>query len=933
MTHPNRSLTLLSLTMVLGTLILCPAHSVRADYVPQERGGTTNWLVSELEGLLESGARTATEELLTWLGKAVVEYFSPQIADLLFGGSGDSAEMNTQRIIDEVRRLHADLASRADDSLDEVMTQYKSEVMATFNGGLDNLSNWQAFRDPIDRMDTTDTLLFTAEQQFSETRLLLESYLSDPSPDPRIQFRRLQLLQTHATATRLELTTEQLYRGMVAIRSAFRSAYGRYAGRAEYDTWTASLSSEQIEEIERSSWSDDALPRKITAVLDFYASLAERDDLRAYVEDIFTPPVAHMMVFTGNRELFDRSSETNDEGSWGLGGEVYARLDGARWYYYVDVPSADCLDGTPYRTLRSDGRSFWAEDPAAPSASACNRFWIVDPSVSNSADPAYYRYRASMDGYEMWYGASPYDLHKDLVHGDLVREIYGPVALLLDALHAEHFTGSRPLNLWDEVLNEYDVQVGLLAAGQSYDEAVAVDAALRSRCGASPSSVGVAMWSAMLAQTVANGGTPVMCQDALEPDNSWGDAAELHPGMQRRLSLNVPDDVDILRFELLRNHSVLITVEPDEAAFALPPVVELWTQSAGQAEPELVAAASDHPDFGLAIALHAAADETYRHEMLRAFVRIRSEGDETGAYAVAIQTRGPVLPEDGGSFTPVVGSSSGLMEWPKKPGEDGAIEVEESPDAYRLEPSPTGETGVEEITVRGVIHTGGEWIVEHSVLGQTAGADQDPYVIWVPAGHRLSLTIAPVTPDAGQPHGRLTDPWLQARATDDASGWPETGHTLSVTPNLGCSTDGRDVLLRVDGLFDGNYRRDTGSYRLTARLERVSDFYLGSFSGLCTVRDAVAGHLAPLAGRWRPYAPLEEIRVELTVAKMPARPGDPYVLYATTKINGKAVDVFKVEALSTKSTLPFSSLLVLFNTAEMGPLSGLLDSQALPSGK
>lgn len=39
---------------------------------------------------------------------------------------------------------------------------------------------------------------------------------------------------------------------------------------------------EQINEIQESIWSDDSLPRKVTAILDFYASLAARDDLRDY---------------------------------------------------------------------------------------------------------------------------------------------------------------------------------------------------------------------------------------------------------------------------------------------------------------------------------------------------------------------------------------------------------------------------------------------------------------------------------------------------------------------------------------------------------------------------------------------------------------------------------------------------------------------------
>jgi len=128
-----------------------------------------------------------------------------------------------------------------------------------------------------------------------------------------------------------------------------------------------------------------------------------------------------------------------------------------RWYYYVDVPEAECLDGYAYRGL-SDGHYPWAEIPDEPSQSDCNRYWIVNPHTFSTADPEYYRFRASFDGYDMWFASSMdiYNMHKELVKGDFLRLIYGPTSLILDAMYTEINGGERPANRWDDALARYD---------------------------------------------------------------------------------------------------------------------------------------------------------------------------------------------------------------------------------------------------------------------------------------------------------------------------------------------------------------------------------------------------------------------------------------------------------------------------------------------
>lgn len=110
-----------------------------------------------------------------------------------------------------------------------------------------------------------------------------------------------------------------------------------------------------------------------------------------------------METFNGNTGLYFDTDVVNDASNWGMPDEpeaAVARLDGMRWYYYVDVTNADCLEGYAYRGL-SDGHYPWAEDPEEPSQSDCNRYWIVNPHAMSASDPDYYRFRASFDQYDM----------------------------------------------------------------------------------------------------------------------------------------------------------------------------------------------------------------------------------------------------------------------------------------------------------------------------------------------------------------------------------------------------------------------------------------------------------------------------------------------------------------------------------------------------
>ncbi|NAT11340.1 hypothetical protein C4E22_07380 [ANME-1 cluster archaeon AG-394-G06] len=638
-----------------------------------------------------------------------------------------------------------------------------------------------------------------------------------------------------------------------------------------------------------------------------------------------------METFNGNPNMYDNKDVVNDEANWGTPDEpdaAVARLDGMRWYYYVDVSRAECLEGYAYRRGLSDCHYPWAEVPGEPSQSDCNRYWIVNPHTFSTTDPEYYRFRASFDAYDMWFANSMdiYDMHKELVKGDFLRTIYGPSLLILDVMYTEIYGRERPANRWDEALARYDELVGLLGAGRSYEEAVEAGEALLDRCGVSPEDPGLFIWYEMLKMEVEDPLNPPLCPDTFEENNTWEKAAQIEPGYYNHMNLNVPADIDIYQFELLADNSVLIDLDYEEAAFTSPPVVELWGQLPDEDEPSLIESASEHEEYGLSILLPRRSDRTYRHRKMTAFVKVYSPDNQTGEYAIAIQTKGPELTSYRDSESDSSGSSGVFLQRRGLiPTDDTMIVRETGDEPYRIEPESTEESDsglslnvYRTIALRSTIYIGGDWIKDHWHLGQTVGADIDRYVVEVPPGLALEISIIPSNPNLGMPYAKFEDRALMDRATIDYSQWPEGGHTIRVR-TTGYESS-RDVFFKVSGLYSNNYRRDTGSYRLTVTVEGTR----GVWYGLGILQRAVLDDVRQRIPSHHDIRAFGHMYVELGIVKVPDNPGDPFVLAAINYVSGSVINYYKFNPSGYKSDLPFREELKAFNKAQMGPMSRIM---------
>ena len=565
--------------LLLLLALVFVTHPVFADYHPRPNSGLEGWLWERMDDGVKSGIKAGAEALAKeWLGilaKTIVDYFSPSITELLFG-SDDAMAAHAKRIIEEVHAVHADLADRHRDLLDEMQDQFEADVEGHFDNAVLTLNSWSSIENPMMRIDNENSPLQDIILDLGVVRNTIQAYIDARSDNPRIQHRRLQLIPMHMMATQLEIMCWQFYYNNRAIERAFMRSHpidGEYASWDDFNAWRLGLTPEDLDIIQDEANSYIPFCETITLdVLDFYDRTAAIDDERAYIDDIFTPVVSHMVVFLGNENMYDSSAEMNDLSKWEtpevecsiVGGvcSAYVHLDGPRFYYYVDVPGPECLDGYVYDALvpTPTGSFGWAENHDAPSVSECNRYWIVDRDWYSSVLPEHDAAKGSFENYDQWFDDSFQirDLHKELEHGDALLGNYGPVAMFLDNLYAEYVGGTRAHNNWDDVLWRYDELVGLLGAGNSYTGAVAASERLAAECGATIESVGLEMWYEMLVAAVECPDDPIMCHDAFEDNNSFAHASQTGAGYYRNLNLNTPGDIDIFAFELLGDNSVLV---------------------------------------------------------------------------------------------------------------------------------------------------------------------------------------------------------------------------------------------------------------------------------------------------------------------------------------------------------------------------------------
>lgn len=489
-----------------------------ADYVkPQEIisvSTDTDWLYNAVGDGVEAGAKSVSEDLLSNVAEALVRSYAPEVADLLFGGSNE-LERHTQRVLDEIQATHRDLARRHRDLFDEVMDQFSVDLTGRLRSASDLMSSWLASDDLLRRYESAEVVR-EAMNDFNEVRTTLEEYIRSGAT-PAIQYRRLQLLGLQITAAQLAVIASGYYWGTISIRTTFlRSSYGGEESR--FDEWEESLSATDIAAIEAMNPEVDLFQRSVyEQVFAFYEDVAGADAVADFLDDVVTPPVSQMEVFQESTALYDNPGVVTDRSSWGLRGGgrgALSRLDGLRWYYYAAIPQppegpgATCLEGWAFDALTVRDRLPWVELEESPAASECNRFWILDPYLVSSGWPN--TSLGSFDAYSLWFedGAELYALHRSLIHGDLVRAIYGPASLILDRMYLEvHDGGSRHENRWDRILETYDRRVAMLGVadsytdGRSWEQVRAAEAALR-EWGATHSTLGLRDWQRALSAYV-----------------------------------------------------------------------------------------------------------------------------------------------------------------------------------------------------------------------------------------------------------------------------------------------------------------------------------------------------------------------------------------------------------------------------------------------
>jgi len=476
----------------------------------------------------EPGVESVLLDVLTALGQAVVALVSvtyPQagatLGDILSTvtdvvrsllNNGEGANEQTQRMINEIRDAHCNLLRGLEANLDEIMDQYKVDLASSMEAQADNIYQWLATDDQLmQRKDISD--MDVAWRELDLVRITIQNYIESDA-DPRIMYRRLQLLPSHIIAALLSVQAHLYETELRAFHAAFlRSPYGSEESR--FNEWYDGLAETDKAEIRATNTRFPAFKNRVyTDIMNFYHSIADQDLVDAYVQSIFTPIVSQMEVFQADPSIYyNNPAVVTSDGSWGLvphppppwytfpgPGDRPAGvgLDGVRWYYYVDIPRPQCLTYYASQDL-SDTHSPWREVADDPSASNCNRFWIVALNIVSDALPN--TYLGSFDGYSVWFNDAGelYNVHKKLIHGDLLRAIYGPISLMLDAMHTEHFGRTRTPNRWDRVFDEYDKQVAMLGISnawgeaKSYEDAVWASTVLE-QMGVTIETVGLERW-------------------------------------------------------------------------------------------------------------------------------------------------------------------------------------------------------------------------------------------------------------------------------------------------------------------------------------------------------------------------------------------------------------------------------------------------------
>lgn len=476
-------------SLVAAFAILCLSLPVaHAEYVTNKK--TVEKAVTEgssfLERAITAGIGKALEKLkdklpsiIKDIAKAILDVYAAQLSGILFG-SDSSLDAAVTKLIDEIQESERILGEQISEVLDELQDQTEADLQAGFSTPMRNIEIWLLDDDLDQRFEARETIRSAAER-LGQTQDTIKEYILLEAESSESQVRRLQLLTLHLSAMQMEAVAWKYYYGIIALEDAFRDA--GFDDMSRFSVWVSALSEREQQEILSSNVRLAGIDNEVfEGTFEFYDAISSQNYFDSYISERTSPIVFQESQYVGAIERYEDTRTFQSTDSWN--GPSYpgltftspttsiSRLDGLRWYYYIDVPNVDCLanEDPKWDTLDTNVTP-WRENTEDASYSECNRFWFVSPSLVRAPGPPA-TYVASFDQYGSWFDdpQRAVVIHQKLMVGDLITDLYGPLSLILDGIHLQVRGDVRRANNWDRKLDDYQASVASLAAvGTTYD--------------------------------------------------------------------------------------------------------------------------------------------------------------------------------------------------------------------------------------------------------------------------------------------------------------------------------------------------------------------------------------------------------------------------------------------------------------------------------